>query len=405
MRRHLAKSGLTGVAAWALVACNGILGIDPPTLVSGADASDAKASDGAGGHDATRDATHDATNDVRKTDSGRDAGSDAPVILDAGHDATRDGDAAADAAAIFDGSCTCEGDACAVVVVGTTPSGVSRLAPVPSGICFYAVNDDIPQFPGELQCVTFDGTRTVVDDNADESSAIVAFGDTIYWVNFSLNQVRTCTLPNCVPEAFGGPGAGSVEANLAGGAHTIYWGQSNGIWNCPVGDVCLDGGTPIPESATFGKLTANDLGVYWQSTSTLSFCATSGCGSAALTLVDAGGTITALAATDQSLFWADGNLWRCPVSDAGVCASPPVIAAATVGVDNLVVDSTGAYWTRIGDPALSAVGPDGGPTRTVVAVQASFAGAAPLAVGASCVFWAENVGDGGVIKATAKRAP
>jgi hypothetical protein len=143
--------------------------------------------------------------------------------------------------------------------------------------------------------------------------------------------------------------------------------------------------------------------VFWASSSatTVLFCPTGGCADGGTVAATDTSEIEQVAATDLNLFWSNGEgaLMMCFLTPAtGTCAQAPTVLVPSVEVSQMVADSTHVYWTEQEDGLITEATLEGA-TKTVATAAST---AVPIAVGPTCVFWADQIGDAGVLKAVAK---
>jgi hypothetical protein len=413
MRRRAMRAALVAALLVGPIACNGILGIDSPTLVEGgASSGDAKAHDGearrdgaaeTGAHDATKDARNDAGRDAA-TDAARDAKAD--VRLDGGGttDAVADGPRPGDAA--FDGNCTCSSDACApITVVSNIVGQVSGLVVAPGGL--YFSNDVDEPLHGVVEFVRFGHGIAPIAADASFPGAMAIAGSDLFWTDTIVAQINTCDLPSGEPRNFiqGDPLPGG--SLLVGNGASIFWTDGTGVRACPV--IGCDGGASLGGTEA-SQLAANDAGALWSVPSTspaltrVFSCATATCGATEAEVLTQEAGISLLATTRTNLYWVSGNtISTCPMSNGlGPCSGPPTALATTsVGspVSQLAVDSTALYWSDSQEGLIVKVPLDGSALVTLVSGSANLG---EIAVGPTCVFWAGQDGDAGVLKAIAK---
>jgi hypothetical protein len=290
--------------------------------------------------------------------------------------------------------------------VASIPNGVTSLTVSPNGVCFYAANDLSP-YPGQVGCATFRGKTTTIDPDASLEGAVVVDQTALYWINNGMSTVRTCSIASatsCVPTSFASGVA--LQAGLAVNSETVYWNQFGGLHACARASECLDATAPLPGTSGVDEFAANESGVFWIATgfeSGMYFCPSSGCtdGGAVVGGEDSGAQ--KIAATDQSLFWSngDGVLMTCSLaSGTGECTGTPTPLVATLlgSISELVADPTAVYWSDQEDDTIFRASLDG----AVVTLATAAGPGAPLAIGPTCVFWADQIGSAGVLKAIAK---
>lgn len=405
MRRLGTRTAIAGAWAFMSVACNGILGIDAPTLIPG-DAGDAPTThDGAPLPDAGRDAHRDgAPTDATMSDARRDGSSDGGLDVHAPNDSRVDADASGGEDATFDGNCTCTGSSCTPIIVAKVAGGVTSVTTSPTGLCFYAVNDNASPFPGAVGCSTFGGATTTIDPDASAVGAVTTGGVALYWINDGRGQIRTCSLAtqtSCVPVDFA-PGIG-FAGGLAVNATYVYWNVFDGIHACLRSTGCTDATTALPGTASSATFAANSAGLFWGGSGTsILFCPTAGCQDGGSVAASEPSEVQKLAATDQRLFWSNGAgmLMTCSLaSGTGACVgAPTVLSAGGAQITRLIADDAGVYFSSEDDDAITRVSLEG----SVETVASASGLEAPIAVGPTCVFWGEQDGDAGVLKAIAK---
>jgi hypothetical protein len=393
----------------ALAACNGILGIDAPTLVE-AGGTDAKTRDG-GPHDATTpDArkdgapdggAHDATTSDARPDGGPDATSDGHG--EASHDASSPSDAR-----IFDGNCTCNGDACVPILIAPLTGQVGGLAATATGLYF---TDDInlPTY-GIVGFAPFGGTGTkLLEPDAALPGALAVHGASVYWADGVAGGIKTCSAAHCTPQPFV-LDALQYGAFVGATGAALFWSDGSGIHACPFSG-CEDGGAEIelPGSKN-GLVAVSDASVFWTASPAgralmIFGCGAAGCTDAGAPLISTDASIAQIGATAQNLYWitSPGNtVWTCPLSNGGAdCAGQAhvlMVLPATFGTNRIYIDSTGIYWRDTTTYVIARVPLDGGTPERVVAPEF---GGGTMALGSTCVFWSDD-SDGGGLKAIAK---
>jgi hypothetical protein len=417
MTRSLSALLVAYAVAIVGVACNGILGIDAPTLVPGdggqvdATTPDAARHDGAGHADSGHDhQVSDETGPARETGA-HDAGVDSGHH-DSGHDAGLDresADASRDAPHDAEFSCACDGSSCSPVLVAAFDGSVGAMVGG-AGVLYFSLLEGVDQQAGLIVALRLGADRPeILDPDAALPSGMALSGSTLFWSEIGREEIRSCsveTMPaSCSPATFAMTSVG--ENGMAANGTDVYWATALdqlaycGVSGCPGSSFDL-----LPGGSA-GPLAADDAGIVWVSGdtngSTLA-CPSTGCADAAVALFN--DSVAALAAFNGSVFWADtdGRLKVCDSSrSAAACAaSARTLVAVDAGaeIDELAVDSTGVYWT--GGSVVAWVGLDGGSIATLASSRSQ--PSRPV-VGSSCVFWTESVFEDpppGSIVATAK---
>jgi hypothetical protein len=355
---------VAALALGACAACNGILGIDAPTLVAG-DGGDATASrreagseggrrrdaNGTDGsrHDASGEAGHHDGGDGGQDATTRDAGQDATMreaAADSRHDAARDAtadsrhdardagagesgpdalvdtgvDAPIDAGPPFDGYCSCDDDAgCQPIVVARVGSGnVTGLVLADGGMYF-----TLTVFGGGY--VGFAGfdhtTRTLVAD-AGTVVGMAVRGRSIYWLNGSGSTLDTCSMAACAPASLAFFAAitgayplsttSAVYPLVATNAGGVFWSDLGGDHVCPYDGGCkrLDADSPptLPGTNTHvpQSIAVVDAGAYWTlEGGGIASCPLADCLDAPTTVLasDGGPNLNDLVAAGATLYW------------------------------------------------------------------------------------------------------
>lgn len=381
-------------------ACNSIWGIDAPILVGGdGGGGDGPSSDGPG--DARRDVKGDRERDARK-DGHVDAARDAPA--DSAHDAMAEAtppDAPSlDAPEGFDGNCPCDGSVCAPITIASGQAAPTRIVTDKNGV-YWTNGGTVAPKSGAVVAATFDGKITPLAVKQSNPFGIAVASGNLVWDEASLGSVELCVLPGCsspVTLASSIPGVGEVAVDST----DVFFEALSSIDTCPLGGC---GGPPTMMSSLggHGGIALDGASVYWADTSagTIQSCPLAGCPGTGPTVLTTGETSPdALVTAAGQLFWTDsaGEIRACPITSCDF-GKTSLVPGGTYIPLHLAADAKNVYFTdESGFVARVAV--TGGSPVNLESGEPSPAG---IALGATCVFWADNPGgDGGTIRATGK---
>jgi hypothetical protein len=220
-------------------------------------------------------------------------------------------------------------------------------------------------------------------NNPNSAGAPLALGGSwVYWANStSVEDVATAT-PTAT--AFAQPAGSSISAVATNSKYVLWSDQNFGILTCAIGATCASPGTLLALASMSGPAQAiavDETYVYWSDSngnvysipiaggSPSNLATGAGFGGPG-TMVAAAGRVyyidsnqgvstavggsasssavyskdtmaTGLATDGTTLYWADGEIKKCPLGPS--CATPTVLAAAT-SASYLAVYATHTYW-------------------------------------------------------------
>jgi hypothetical protein len=331
------------------VACNGILGIQPPNAVD-ASASDAPTEEGASAPDGADDASPDAPADAQADACVADLRSDVHNCGHCGHDCVGG---------------ACMAGVCQPVVVyagGDTPSSIAVDGPT---IYVTASSVSSPTSGHAFRCTTSQCATTITElANGLRSPWFAQLsGATLFWTNSG-------TYDDAGGVAVSGSVAGCATAGCLDAGPTIYAG---------------DGGI-------LGGLALDSTFLYWTEVTSgvVAKCATAGC---TATVLSKGGVsgLLGVAVDSSYVYWTDGTnlqVRRCKLPSCAM--SPEVFADSQVQPTDVAIHGGTVYWT-LGDPVNGAVMscPTSGCAGNPTIVASNQAGPALLAADDSGVYWTD----------------
>jgi hypothetical protein len=386
LRRRLLLS-LAVLAVPALsAACNGILGIDAPTLEQD------------GGADARADVTRPLDGTVESGNHEDGSMKDAPAHDDATRDVKTD---TGTDAGLFNGHCACTSDAgCPPVPLVSGQASPQFITVDVDGGILWANSNPVP---GTIWHANLDGTNATQLVGAQALPQGIAYAKGyVYWTNeIGLDVVR-CDVQHCTQEVLGMNLA--APEGIAAGPNAVFVAvnEQNRVYAYSL----VDGGqTLVAANAGFPFGMATDSkNVYWAGQAAVYGCPLAGCADSGPIVYGRSPGPQRVASNDTTVFWTD-NMTDAVYSAPAVAAHPDAGADggpgaqlffAAAGGGGIAADSVHVYVATLASIVRADV--NGGN----VTVLAEIGEPGDLALSESCVYWVDGTVDAGHVYATAK---